>query len=281
MAAVPSFSNFGLGSLGIGTGTALLGSGLISGLGSIVGGGKQAQAASEAAQAQVQAAQIAAQTQLEMFGVAQNALNPFIQYGQNAMPTVQQMTGTAPGTSPLTAPLTSPLQTNWPMFSPTPSQLAATPGYQFQQQVTQNQIGAQQAAQGRGYSGGALFAEQAAGTGLAQSTWQAQLQSYLAQVQQQQQGTSLALNQRAQTYNMLTGQVNTGVGAAGALAGTAVNTGQGIAETQLASGQAQAGGIIGSANAMTNAIGGVTGAASNTALLYAMNQGGLFGNPTG
>jgi hypothetical protein len=282
MAATPTINNFGLSGVGLG-GIGLLGSGLVSGLGSIVGGGKQAQAAEQAAQAQVQAAQIAQNTELQMFGTAANALSPFQQYGTGAISAVQQLTGTGPGASAssvLSSPLLSPVQTQWPMFQPTEQWLQSTPGYQFQVSQGTQSVENQMASKGLRMGGAFGTALQQYTTNLADTTYAQQLQNYLSQVSQQQQGASLTLNQRAQQYNMLTGQIGTGLSAAGALTGAAINTGGQVAQTQMASGAAQAAGIVGQANALTNAISGVSGAASNTALLYAMNQGGMFGTPS-
>jgi len=261
-------------------GGAILASGAIGGLSSIIGGGKQAQAASEAAQAQVQAAQIASQTQLAMFQEAKNQLSPFIQYGQQSLPALQALTGTGPNAtaqSVLTSPLLSPIQTQWPMFSPTMDWLKTTPGYQFQLDVGSESIKNELAAKGLRLGGAFGTALQKYTTGLADTTYAQQLQNYQSQVAQQMQGAQLTLNQRAQILNALGGQAQLGVGAAGALTGASIQTGQGVAQTQLASGAAQAGGIVGQANALSGALSGVSGSASNTALLYAMNQGGLFG----
>jgi|SRR5215467_1435938 len=252
----------------------------IGGVTSLVGGGKQADAAGKAAQAQVQAAQIAAQTQLQMFGEAKNLLSPFIDYGRSALPSIQRLTGTGEGGDPLTAPLTSPIQTQWPMFQMDEAHLRQTPGWQFQMDVGTETIANQMASKGLRMGGAFGTALQQYTTGLADTTYTQQLNNYLAQVGQQMQMAGLTMNDRTRIYNMLTGQASTGLSAAGALTGAAINTGGQVAQTQMAAGGAQAAGIIGQANALTGGLSGVGNAASNIGLMYAMNQGGLFGGGT-
>lgn len=264
---------------GIGIGGALLGSSLLGGVTSLIGGGKGASAAEQAAQDQAQAAEMATQVQEAEFQQVQQLLTPYVNYGTNALPQIQQLTGTAPGTNALTAPLTSPLQTSWPTFQPTMAQLEQTPGYQFTlgQGLLTTQSG--YAAQGLGRSGSAMAGAEQYATGLASTTYNQQFNNYLAQVQQQMGQTQLALSQRAQIYNMLTGQAQTGLQAAGALGGVGTQTAQAIGQNIQTAGAAQAAGAVGAAQAQVSGMTGATNSLSNAALMYAMNQAGLFGNP--
>ena len=224
--------------------------GIVSGIGSVASGIIGGNAAQSAAQQQAGSAQNAAAAQLAMFQQVQGNLNPFISAGQQAIGAYQ---GAIPS---LTAP-----------FQPTMAQLAATPGYQFTLgqglQATQNSY----AAQGLGSSGAALKGAANYAEGLAGTTYQQQFQNYLGQNQQ--------------IANLLFQPVALGESAA-AGAGTLGVQSQGIANQFSTSGAAaQAAGTVGAANAATNAIGGVGSSASNTALLLALQNGGMFGGGGG
>lgn len=107
----------------------------IAGGGAIIGGGINALGAKSAANTQASAEKAALAQQQSMFGTAQNALNPYVTAGQNALPTLNALA--TPG----------PSQT---------STLETLPGFQFQSQygtqATQNAL----AAQGLGGSKGPL-----------------------------------------------------------------------------------------------------------------------------
>ena len=203
-----------------------------------------------------------------------------------------QVQGAVQPITPITSALTGPPPNNMAL-------LAQTPGYQFtlQQglQATQNSY----AAQGLGTSGAALKGAANYSEGLASTTYEQQYQNWLnqnllqtqtlqAQNQQQQAQSGLLMQQPQTVYNMLAGLTQTGAQAA---------LGQGQIGTQLASGMGQtaqtgataigqgitgaaaasAAGTVGSANAINSAVSGLGGAGSNTALLLALNQAGLFG----
>lgn len=246
--------------------TAILASGLLGAGSSIIGGGKGASAATQAAKVQAQAAQQAAALQAAEFGIVQGNLQPFIGLGTGAIPALQGLTGTGQGGNPLTAPLTAPL----PQWNPTMEGLAQTPGYQFtlQQglQATQNAL----AAQGLGRSGAATRGAAQYATGLASQTYNQQLQNYLALQQQE-------MAYRGQVAGLLGSQVGVGANAAAGQGQIGQQFSSNIANTLTSGAAAQAGGIVGAANATINALGGVSGAGSNTAILMALNQAGLFG----
>jgi hypothetical protein len=225
----------------IGIGMAMLLSGVVSGgLGaaaSLYGSGQQASASKNAINAQRQ-----------MFDVAHNELQPFIDSGKGSLDWYKYLTGTGgsptgsgPSYNPLTAPLTAPF---------TAASLPSTPGYQFTLnqglKSTQNSY----AAQGLGSSGAAMKGASAYATGEAQSTYQQQLQNYLTQNQQ--------------IANMLFQPAALGENAAGTLAGAAVGTGSGIASSMIGHGNALAGGAVGAANSISGGI--------NNALQYSLLQ---------
>ena len=222
---------------------------IIGGIGALGGSLINSGASKAASQAQVQAQMAALNMQQGMFNTDQANLSPFIQQGQYAQ-----------------GLLNSQLPALTAQFNP--SNLQNTPGYQFTLgqglQAAQNGF----AAQGLGSSGAAIKGGTSYATGLAQSTYNQQLQNYLLQNQQ--------------TYNMLAGQQGVGVNAAAGLG----QLGNGITQQSSNSltnlGNAQASGTLGSANAISS---GLTGAGNSLAQYNMLNQlqgnGSLFSNLAG
>jgi hypothetical protein len=236
---------------------AIAGAGALGAAGSVASSVIGANAAESAAKTQANAADQAAQMQLAEFNQTQSNLAPFVAGGKSAFSNLLGLTGNGPGGQGV-GPLTQP-------FNPTMAQLAQTPGYQFT--LGQGELGVQNsfAAQGLGSSGAALKGGVNYAEGLASTTYQQQFQNYLQQNQQ--------------IYSMLGGLSNIGSNAA-AMTGTQGLTATGNAGQFLTAGAAAgAAGQIGAANAIGGGISGITGAGSNTALLLALNQGGMFGNP--
>ena len=134
------------------------------------------------------------------------------------------------------------------------NELAKMPGFQFQSQwgnlSTENAL----AAEGLGGSKGPLA------TGISQYN----------------QG--LAGTYYMNTVNALQNRVNTGAGAAGALASGATATGANLANTLGQLGSAQASGTLGVGNAISGGITGATGGIGNALLLSSLLGGG--GNGT-
>lgn len=224
-------------------------------------GANAAGAATSAANTQANAARQAAAIQESQFLTTQANLAPYVTAGQVALNKYQQLTGTGPftsGTAPLDAPLTRP-------FQPTTAELANTPGYQFVRdqglQATQNSF----AAQGLGSSGAALKGAANYAEGLAGTTYQQQFQNYL--------------QQNAQIAGLVGGPISIGENAAAQTGNIGMQTAAGVGNTLTSGAAASAAGQIGAANAVTNGLGGLASAGSNTALLLALNNNGLFGNP--
>lgn len=117
----------------MGLAAAVIGAGVVGAGASIASGVMSSNASQKAANTQLQGTQAALSTQQNMFDQAQNALSPYIQAGQNVLPTLQNLL--TPG----------PSQT---------STLSQLPGFQFQSQwgtrAAQNAL----AAQGLGGSTG-------------------------------------------------------------------------------------------------------------------------------
>jgi len=203
---------------------------LLSGAGNIGGGIAGAIGAGNAADIQSRATTAASNNALTAGTRAQALLEPFRQLGVGAVPQLQALTGTNPGGNPLTAALTKPFN---------PSDLANTPGYKFTLdqglQATENGY----AAGGLGRSGAALKGAAEYATGLADKTYNTQLQNYLTQ--------------NRQIYDMLSGQISTGENAAAGAGNLGVGA-QTASNNLLTSGAAaQASGIIGGTNALTGA----------------------------
>ena len=257
--------------MGIGVGTAVaIGAG-VSAVGAVAGAEISSSAARTAASAQEQAANTAAQTTTSMFNTANSNLSPFITTGTGATNELAYYTGQGGATLPAgTVAPTNPI-TGQPLgaggfvqsFQPTTAQLEQTPGYQFTlgQGLKATQAGF--AAQGLGQSGAAEAGASAYSTGLAENTYQQQLQNYWSQLQNQ--------------YNMLNTVATTGAGSAGALAGTATQTGANLSNLITGAGAASAAGTVGSANALSAGISIIGSTASNTALLYGLYNSGMFG----
>lgn len=246
--------------MGISIPTAMLIAGGVGAASSVASGVIGSNAAESAAKTQATAANTATAEQQRQFDITQGNLQPFISAGTLALPELQKLTGTNAGGDPLTSRLTAP-------FNPTISQLEQTPGYKFTLdqglQAAQNGF----ASQGLAGSGPAIKGATNYAEGLAGTTFQQQFQNYLSQNQQ--------------IYNMLGGITGSGQNAAAGLGSLALNTTSAITGLQTGGAAATAAGTVGSANAISGALGGIGTSASNTALLTALSNAGMFGNGGG
>jgi len=192
--------------------------GLAGAAASIFGSDKQADAAKQAAKVQRQ-----------MYNTTRGDLLPFQQFGIQSKNMLMGQLGD----------LTKP-------FSMTQEQLEQTPGYQFTLaeglKATQNSY----AAQGLGSSGAAMKGAAQYATGLASTTFQQQLQNYLAQ--------------NMQRYNMLMGGAQLGENAAAQTGSFGTQAGANIGNSLMSAGNAQAAGMVGAANSFS---GGVNNAIMN------------------
>jgi hypothetical protein len=266
--------------------------GAISGISSLFGGNKSAQAATQASQAQVQAEEQAIQEQQRQFDLIQANFAPFLQAGQNALPglaNIDQQFAAQIGSGGLPFQFGGPAPTFYPLTAQTFQQ---GPGYQFQLQQGQNAVQNSAVGQTGTLSGNTLKALQGNATGLANQDWYnannlnlanfaPQMQKYTATQNQQTLNNQVIWNM----MNSLQNLVGAGQNAAGSLAAPAVTTGQGIASSLAGIGNAQASGIIGANNAQLGGInglvsalsglGGNTGSSSNSGLSNFF--GSLFG----
>lgn len=199
--------------------TAIGGSALIGAGASIYSADKQSQAAGQAAQLQAQAAQNAMNMQQGFFNTANSNLQPFIQSGSSALPTLTKLL--TPGAD----------------MSKVLSQI---PGFQFAQQYGQKAITNQ--ATSRGLSGNALSAGADYATGSANSAYGGIVQALL---QQAGIGGSAA--------GALAGSAGTFGGQVGQ---SATNIGTALAGGTLGSANALSGGATGVANALSGGANG-------------------------
>jgi hypothetical protein len=209
---------------------------------SLLGGLFGANSANQASQAQQQANQQAIQAQLMMFNKSQENLAPFLGVGKDF---ANQLLTRAPELTRT--------------FQPTQAELEATPGYQFTKNQGLQGVQNSYASKGLGISGAALKGAGEYATGLADQTYQHQLENFLKQNQQQ--------------YNMLLGGAQLGANAATGASQNAIATGQGVAGNLVGAGNAEAGGAIGVGNALTGATSGI----SQYALLNQLMQGSQTG----
>ncbi len=206
---------------------AIAGGALVGAIGSNLAAGQQAGAQEQAAN-----------TQAGMFNKIVGQEQPFLQAGQNATSTLQQLTGistpTGPGGTAGSTGLPGGYLTQ--TFNPTQAQLENYPGYQWQlQQGAQAVRNADTPGIGA-LSGAALKDLMNYNQGLASSYYN----TYFNQFQTQQNNIFNRLNSIAQTGQAAAGNE--------AVAGTQLGTG--IAQAQAAAGGSLAGGIVGATNAI-------------------------------
>lgn len=134
---------------------------VIGGIGSVASGVIGANAAKSAAKTQANAATLASNNQLEMFHETQHNLQPYMDLGTGALPTLEDLLGTGPGGQ-------AGIQ----------SALEGTPGYQFTRDQGLKSVQNSYASRGLGSSGAALKGAADYTTGLANTTYEQRLQDY-------------------------------------------------------------------------------------------------------
>lgn len=179
----------------------------------------QSNASKTASQQQVAEQQQALAQQQQMFGTAQNALNPFINAGQSVLPTLQGLITPGANQSAL---------------------LAQTPGFQFASQYG-NMAATNALSSKTGSSAGPLAtALSQYNNGLAQNTWQT---------------TVDALQNYAGLGGNAAGSLaGNAIRSGNAQAGTLTNTGNALASGTLGSASALSTGITGAAGSTSNAL---------------------------
>ena len=212
-------------------------------IGSLFGTTQQADAATLAAQQQ-------AQSQQQGAAALTAQLAPYNQFGASAMPNLINKLGLG-GTG-------SGFQ--YGPFSFNPSDLQNTPGYQFTLQQGQKGVNNALSSQGLLGSGAQAKALSDYTTGLAQNTYNQQLQNALGMYQT--------------NYNSALGQYNTNAGQLGSLLNlgqnAAAGTGQAAYNTQVGAGNALAAGQVAAGNTTANAFNSLMGAGKTGAQIYSL-----------
>jgi len=209
-----------------------VGSGLIGGIGSMIAGNTQAQAAQKAAQQ-------ANQTLDKTYNQVRSDESPYTGAGSSAIGTVS-----------------SDLQNGTGFAQPfTMSQFYNDPGYQFTLQQGENAVNNSAAAKGGLLSGATQKALAQYSTGLANQTYSDAYNRYLQ--------TS------NQDYNQLMGVANLGQNATQSVNQAGLNTGdqqaQNTYNSDIGAGNARAAGIMGATNALA-------GGATSLGQYYAMSK---------
>lgn len=210
--------------------------------GQIFSGLLGADAAGEAADTQAAAGRYAADLLDRRWQTTRNDLMPFLDQGRAAMETLRPLVGV--GGNPMTAYLTRPF---------TPADLESTPGYRFTRDQGLKAVQNSYAAKGLGSSGAAMRGAARYATGLADSTFNQQLQN--------------DITQRQLMYNMLFGLAGSGQNAAAQAGSVGSQLGQAQSTAIQGVGNAQASGIVGATNAITGAINPL----SQFALMYGID----------
>ena len=235
---------------------------VIGAAGSIGAGFMNANAAKAAAGQQAASQQAAMAMQLRMFNQARGMLQPYIDAGQGMLP---QLQGWLDPSQSSGSPLSSLVKLTTPGANMNDT-LSQMPGYQFSQTMGQKAVNNSLAARGLAGPGGALARGSADyATGLAQNTWQNEVNALM--------GTYQAGATGMQNY------VNTGAGSAAALAGGATQTGGQIGQSLVGIGNAQAAGTLGSANAMSGMVNNLSQYGQMANMMGSMYGGGGGGNP--
>jgi hypothetical protein len=240
------------------------GGSLISGIGGMLGAGRQAGAANQAAQQSAIWQLLGQQNAQQMLQKAQGFLQPYTDAGNT---TIGLLTKYMQGTGAQDAGVGGGGANLLSTFAPTMAQLESTPGYQWARKQALGAMTSSGAAKGMGASGNLVQGIGETATGLASQTFQDQLKNYLAQNQQ--------------AYNMLMGPSQIGAQSAGTLAQGAMNLGGQMLGGMTNVGNTIGAGIMGGANALAQGTqslaGGIGSGVSSAALMPYMQQ--MYGRP--
>ena len=226
---------------------------IIGGLG-LIGSLNAADASNSAAQTQANASLQAQQIQQQEFNSIQALEQPYVNAGNNALGLLDYGlgTGSLPGTGNAGTGITS-----GSLIAPfNPANLSQTPGYQFELQQGEQAVLDKASATGGVGGGNTLKALTDYGQGLASTTYQQQLQDYMAQQQAQ--------------LGALQTSVGSGQAAAGGLASAGQTNASNIGNLITGGAAATAAGQVGSANAIT---GGINNLSGNYLLSQLTNNG--------
>ena len=147
-----------------------------------------------------------------------------------------------------------------------PTNVAATPGYQFSLQQGENSIQNTAAAKGNLLSGQTLADMSGFASGLASQTYQ---QQYNNAQQEYANAFNIYNTNSNNNYNRLSGMASLGQNAASTTGNQGVATGANVANTTTGIGNATAAGTVGSANAVNGTLGNLSNMGSTLALANA------------
>lgn len=235
----------------------------LSGVGKFLGANTQANAAQSAGQMGWLGSVLAAQAAEQGYQRANQALSPYATSGSKSIDLLMSyLQGDAAQRAGIGGGGASLIST----FAPTMAQLEQTPGYQFI--LAQGTKAAQNAAaaKGLGSSGNAIQGGVDYAAGLASTTFQQQLQNYLAQNQQ--------------AYNMLYGPGALGAQAAQGIASAATGAGQQIGGAAMGAGTSLGQGIMGAGNALAGGTQALFGGVGNALQMPYYYGGGMQGQST-
>ncbi len=204
-------------------------------------GGNTASAAQQAAQQQAAGAGQAINAQNQGYQIAQGYLTPYQTMGTNALTSLGNMQP----------------------FSFNASNLTQTPGYQFTLNQGERSLNNQYAARGLGYSGAQMMGSQQYATGLADQTYNQQLQNQLGIYQT--------------NYGNLLNQAGMGMSAGSGLSNLAMQNANQLGGYMTGRANALASGTVGAANAQQQAFNNLL-QAGTTMAGAAMGAGGGGGS---
>ncbi len=254
--------------------------GLASAVGGVASSVIGSKASKKAASAQQQAAQTASGTQMDMFNRVRSDLAPYMAAGQI-------------GSNRLLELIASPdFNKGYAQYTPyadfvpvTAENLEATPGYQFTRD--QGMRATMNSASASGLTGSGAQARGIADyvTGLAQNTYNQQVQNRIAEynaglsghVQNYMTGFNAYQSGIQNAYNRLLGVAQLGQNSAAQQANLGTQTAQTIGGNQMAAGNAAASGYIGAANALSGGLNTALGGLSNAYLMNSLMS--QYGNP--
>lgn len=218
---------------------ALLGSALAKGVGGLIGGMTQGDAASRAAQAQADAARAALEFQKGVYTDAQGNITPYIQAGQETLPQYQAAVGG------LTRPDFAYTQKDFNLAN------WKDPGYDYRMSEAQKTIEASSAKKGMSLGSGVLKDLQTRSQDMASQEYRNAYKRYLDQSNilygqaKDEYGRDIGFQQ--QNIENLGNLAGTGLKGAESLAGIGGNAGSQIGQSYQNLGEAQAYGILGPA----------------------------------
>lgn len=240
--------------------TALAITGLLSGIGSIVGSGVQAHAASTAADQQAQSAREGLQFQEQVYGDQKQNEAPFVQAGQTSIQELmKQLQNGTFGPNSIAAPAS--------FKAPTLADAQQTPGYQFQLKQGLQAIDQGAAARGGLNSGATQQSEQQYGSNLADTTYGNIFNQALSTYNAGLSDYQAKLAGQSQAFNQLAAPAGIGQTAAGQINQVGSSTAGNVGNLLTQIGNSQAAGTVGTANAINGGISGVTNAGTQSYLL--------------